>query len=146
MNPASTDELVEIVENLMGASYDKVSDEGKVLACDLAQTELEWSLPQTDSFRLYWIVQRARRHLVYILLCETAHKFRFKEIHLHNRFKQYHQLVELMDDEFQKAIDARPLDFDHLASNTTDGAFGLYVTSGFNYNYAGEDLTYRNWE
>lgn len=146
MNPQNTDGLVEIIENLMGASYDKVSDEGKSLACELAQSELTWSLPQTDSFKLYWIVQRARRHLVYVLLVESAHKFRFKEIHLHNRFKHYHQLITMMDKEFLQAIEDRPLDFDHLASTNVEGAFGLYVSGGFHYNYAGEDLTYRNWE
>ena len=146
MNLANKDKLVEVIENLVGASYDKVSDEGKALACELAQSELAWSLPQSNSFRVYWIVQRARRHLMYILLCESAHKFRFKEIHLHNRFKHYHQLIKQMDNEFMEVIEERPLDFDHLTSTNTNGVFGLYLTSGFNYNYAGEDLSYRSWE
>jgi len=138
----SNDEIVELIKTLVGATYDKVSDEGFEQAAQRAQDELKWSVPESDATKCYWIIERARRHLLYILLVESAHKFRFKEIHLHNRFAQYYKLLEFMDKEFLRAIEENATLFD----TGTYGHFGSYLTNGFVYDFYGNDHTYDGWK
>ena len=138
---SNIDELVSIIQKLMGASYNTVSDEGFEQACRQALAELEWSLPCTDSKKGYWITERARRHVIYVLLVESAHKFRFKEIHLHNRFKHYHALIQMMDDQIANAIEDNPELFD---IGTYSDIF-FYITNGFEYDYNRNSLEYGRW-
>lgn len=133
--------LVDIVKSLMGASYNLVSSVGFEQATQQALDELKWTLPCTDSTKGFWIVERSRRHVIYTLLVESAHKFRFKEIHLHNRFAQYFQLMKMMDGEFAKAIEKNPMLFDC----DTYEHFGSYLTNGFVYDFYGNDHTYDGW-
>ena len=142
MTIATVDDLVDIVKNLMGASYNVVSDDGFEQAVQQALDELHWTLPCTDSKKGYWIVERSRRHVIYILLVESAHKFRFKEINLHNRFKHYFDLIKMMDAQFAKAIESNPLLFDCDVYEN----FGSYITAGFVYDFYGNDHTYDRWE
>lgn len=135
------DALTAIVKNLMGASSSNVSDDGFSAAISQALAELKWTLPCDDSLKCYWITERARRHVTYVLLVESAHKFRFKEIHLHNRFKHYHDLIKLMDKQFEDAIENDPTLFDV----GTFGEIAIYLTSGFNYDYFGNDMSYSEW-
>ena len=139
---ASKDELIDIVKKLMGSSYNVVSTDGFEQAVQQALDELKWTLPCTDSQKGYWITERARRHVIYVLLVESAHKFRFKEIHLHNRFAHYFQLIKMMDDQFTKAIDSNLILFDC----DTYEHFGSYLTNGFVYDFYGQDHTYDGWK
>lgn len=144
MSILSTIELVVIIKELVGATYDKVSAPGFTLAAERAQQELSWTIPVADSKKEYWIVERSRRHLVYILLVESAHKFRFKEIHLHNRFAHYFKLLTLMDKEFEKAMDANPSFFE--VDEGVGSSLFTYITPGFTYDWTGVDLTYmKGW-
>jgi len=134
-------DLVSIVKNMMGASYNAVSDDGFDRACQHALDELNWTLPCSHSKKGYWITERARRHVIYVLLVESAHKFRFKEIHLHNRFAHYHKLIMLMDEEFAKALEDDIELFD--VGRYPDVAY--YLSPGFQYDYYGRDATYHRW-
>lgn len=141
MTIASIDELVEVVDTLVGASYDKVSDEGKEHACNQALQELRWSLPNTNDFQCHWIIERARRHFCFVLLVESAHKFRFKQIHLQNRFAQYHQLIKMMDAQFAEALENNMDEFDFGTYSNAEDLF-IYLTPGFQYDYSGVDISY----
>lgn len=131
-------ELIQFVKNTMGASYEKVSDDGFKNACKQAQAELNWSLPINNSFKEFWLTERTKRYVTYILLFESAHKFQYKKINLQHRFKHYFQLLELMDDHFKQAIEDNPTEFD----TSTGTQLAIYLSSGFSYDIDGEDVTY----
>ena len=137
---ALTDEaaLIEFVKDTMGASYAKVSDDGFKRAVTQAQAELHWALPLSDSFKEFWLVERTKRYITYILLFESAHKFQYKKISLQHRFNHYKQLLELMDNEFLKALEDNPELFD----TGTWPNLSFYLTNGFQYDNDGTDLTY----
>ena len=131
-------ELIQFVKDTMGTSFTKVSEAGFSRAVTQATSELNWSLPCTDSFKQFWLIERTKRYLTYILLFESAHKFQYKKISLQHRFLHYKQLLELMDAEFTKAIEDNPMKFD-----TSSGTqLAIYLTNGFVYDSDGEDLTY----
>ncbi|RLI01786.1 hypothetical protein DRO30_03600, partial [Candidatus Bathyarchaeota archaeon] len=54
-------------------------------ACDDASKETGWSFPVSGDFKIFWIKQRAKRHLFFYLLTESAHKFKFEQINLQHR-------------------------------------------------------------
>ena len=131
-------ELVQFVKDMMGASYEKVSDDGFKHAVTQAQAELQWSVPLSNSFQEYWMVERTKRFVTYILLFESAHKFQYKKISLQHRFKHYKDLLEIMDTEFLRAIEDNPENFD----TSTGTVLCFYLTNGFQYDSDGTDLTY----
>ena len=147
MAVASREELIQAVKTLMGASFDKVSDEGFNQACMNAEAELGWTYPISDARKSYWMVERAKRHVVYILMVESAHKFQYKQIHIEHRFKHYIQLIERMDQEFAQAIEDFPELFDEmLTSGLGVGVLGIYNGPGYIYDELGRDLTYLDRE
>ena len=92
-----------------------------------AESELGWSLPQTAAFRVYWLRERATRHLLHFLCIGSARKFRAEGYHLHQRYKHYTSLVESMDKLLDKAIADNPHEF-----------------AGVDTNKLGEDTTYQS--
>lgn len=134
----SEQELVKFVQTIMGASYNKLSDDSFKAACKLAQMELHWSLPLTDDRKEYWLIERSKRYVIYILLTESAHKFQYKKIYLQQRFANYLKLLELMDKQFADALESMPDLFD----TGTWPDLCYYITNGFNYDFDGTDLTY----
>jgi hypothetical protein len=137
---ADQDELIETVQVLLGDSYDKISGDGYEKACVQAETELGWTFPLADARKCYWLVERARRHTIYVLMVESAHKFQYKQIHLEHRFNHYIKLVERMDAEFVKALEDFPELFDGIDGGYDD--FAYYINPGFVYNSLGRDITY----
>lgn len=136
-------ELISFVKDLMGASYEKVSSNGFQKAYTHASSELRWSIPTSNSFREFWIIERTKRYVTGILLFESAHKFQYKKINLQHRFQQYFKLLEMYDAEFYKAIEDNPMSFDNLDIEGISGAIlGSYLTTGFQYDTDGEDVTY----
>ena len=135
-------ELLVAVKELMGASFDKVSDEGFDRAGGQAELELRWPYPITDAQREYWQIERCKRHVIYVLYVEAAHKFQYKQIHMEHRHKQYHIMLQKMDEDFSKAID------DNMALFADIGAswerFSYTVDAGFLYDDTGRDVTYLN--
>ena len=138
MSVTSVDNVIEQIENLMGASVSLVSDDGKEQSVTQTLTELGWTLPITDDFKSYWVIERTKRHFLYILMLEQAHKFRYKQIHLNQRFDHYIKMIEKADDDFQMAINDNPEKFP--TANTTWAAD--FIPAGFLYDQLGRDLTY----
>ena len=132
------EQLVSFVKDVMGASYAKVSNDGFKRAVSQAKAELHWDFPLTDAFKEFWMVERTKRFVTYILLFESAHKFQYKKISLQHRFAHYMQLLTMMDQQFKEALEDNPDIFDTGTwSNLT-----FYLTNGFQYDTDGEDLTY----
>lgn len=132
------EELVLFSQNLMGGSSTKVSDDGFEEAAKQTEKELRFAYPVTDSTKSFWMVERMRRHLLYILMVESAHKFQYKQIHIEHRFKHYIQLIEKCDRDFLKAAD----DFPELFETGTWDDFAYYLGPGFVYDSLGRDITY----
>ena len=138
------DELIETIKKLMGASFDKVSDDGFQQSSSQAEAELMWSYPVEDARKCYWLVERTRRHVMYVLMVESAHKFQYKQIHLEHRFKHYIQLIENLDILFAKAIEDFPELFEELldAQSLGAGVLGIMINPGYIYDALGRDITY----
>ena len=131
-------ELISFTTNLLGASSDKVSTAGFTQAASQTELELKFTYPVTDERKSYWMVERMRRHLLYILMVESAHKFQYKQIHLEHRFKNYILLIEKADADWLAAADNFPDLFD---TGTYDN-FAYYLEPGFVYTHLGRDITY----
>lgn len=129
--------LIATTKSLMGGSFDKVSDSGYEQSAIQSEIELSATYPITDSILSYWAVERTRRHVIYVLMVESAHKFQYKQIHLEHRFKHYIQLIEKMDHEWLEAMEDNP---DLFGSSYSD--FSYYLQTGFVYDALGRDITY----
>lgn len=139
MSISSQTDLVDMTRNLMGGSVERVSDEGYDEATAQVEREIGiTSYPVTDDTLCYWAVERLRRHVTYILMVESAHKFQYKQIHIEHRFKHYIQLIDKMDKEWENAMDDNP----HLFGSTFT-TFCSLLDPGFVYDSLGRDITYK---
>jgi hypothetical protein len=136
----TVEEIVVAIETLLSSST-ILTEEGKVYAVDAALSELNWTLPQTDSAKVWWITKRALRHACYILWVASAQKFKYKQVNLQHRFEHYSKLIADMDREFEKALSSEPSLFSGV---DTYKMFGSVVGAGFCYDTIGNDLTYEN--
>ena len=109
-------------------------------ALDDASRETGWDFPVTVAFKIYWIKQRAKRHIFFYLMSESAHKFKYKQINLQHRFEHYKEIIKNMDTEFKEVMEERP---DMFANVDPFKMFGTKVDAGFSYvPQTGEDQTY----
>lgn len=104
----NTDDFLDGIKLRMGGNADNVSEEGLTVAIETALDELGWTIPVVHPLKVFWAYQRAVRHAVYILMVESAHKFRYKEIFLQNRFSHYKSMIDDMDKSFKEAKDENP--------------------------------------
>lgn len=109
-------------------------------ACDDASNDTGLTFPVTNKTAIYWMKQRAKRHLHFYLASETAHKFKYKQINLNQRFEHHWKMVQDMDkrwDAIQDQILAE------LAGVDSYELFGTKVDAGFAYEHqTGRDITY----
>lgn len=141
---ADMDTLLEQVRPLVGTAWDLVEEASREQAANQALDELGWSLPVTEPKRCYWTVERTKRHMLYTLLVQHAERFRYKQIHLQQRFDNYFRLISQADEALADAIENDmgglfPLDMD-LAGFAENGF--MYNPAGFVYDQLGRDLTY----
>lgn len=108
-------------------------------AADDAINEFELSFPVSEQLLVYWVKRRAKRHLFFYLLTESAHKFKFEQINLQHRFDHYSKIVELEDKSFSEFMEERP---DLFAGVDSFKMFGTKVDAGFAYDSIGRDITY----
>jgi len=131
------DKLKEEVKNLTTYLEDPTDYENALAD---AYRETGWTVPITSGFQLVWIKQRARRHLFFMLMSESAHKFKYDKINLQDRFKHYSALVKMMDEKFAKAITDNPTEF---AGVDAYKLFGTVSSTGLAYEpITGRDITY----
>ena len=115
-------------------------DDDYTNAINDAQNETGWTLPVSGDFKEYWIKTRAKRHLFFYLLSESAHKYKVKQINLQHRFEHYNILVKEMDEKFMLVVDENPEQFLTVDVETM---FGSKIDAGFAYeSQTGTDLTY----
>ena len=109
-------------------------------ACDDASREIGWAFPVSGDFKVFWMKTRAKRHLFFYLLSESAHKFKVKQISLHQRFEHYDKMIDRMDQQFLAVQEMRP---DEFADVESINLFGTVISAGFQYEpQTGIDTTY----
>jgi len=134
------DEFVDLLRQEVKGLKKYLVSEDYLNAIDDAIKETGWSLPVTDVFNIYWLKHRAKRHLFFYLQSESAHKFKYKQINLQNRFSHYDKLVERMDKDWEGIQEARPEKFANVSALKL---FGTKIDAGYAYSpQTGEDLTY----
>lgn len=118
-------------------------------AVDIASWETGWSLPVTKNFRCYWMLERAKRACISMMCFATAHKFKFKQINLNQRFDHYHAMLKEMDKQFAAAKQENPAEF--LESVIADmaledklTALGYYIPFYGDYTPAGNFPAHRS--
>lgn len=105
-----------------------------------AQAETGWTLPQDEAIKLFWLKKRTKRHLFFYLYTESAHKFKYKQINLQQRFEHYKEAIKGMDEEFVAFQEDRP---DLFGDVEPFHAFGTKIDAGFGYEgQTGKDITY----
>lgn len=137
---ASLDELVEVLKLKFGVTSDSLTDDAYEDAARSAMKELGWALPIAHPLKEFWVVERATRHSIFILMIESARKFRYKQIHLQNRFEHYNKVLTLLDAQFAEAKKENPelfadsvfVDSDTLCNWIT------YIPNAREYNYLGK--------
>lgn len=111
-------------------------------ACNDAARETDWSFPVTTNFKILWMKNRAKRHLFFYLYSESAHKFKYEQINLNQRFDHYDKIIKRMDEDFAAALEANPEEF---AGAEAYELFGTKSDAGFQYDpITGKDITYND--
>lgn len=119
------------------ASYLEAAD--YTTAIDQAEEELGWTLPQTNTERIYWLRERSLRHLFFSLMSESAHKFKFEQVNLNQRFEHYRSLIRDLDKQFKEAKEENPSLF---AGVSATQLFGSKIDAGFSSDFLGRDTSY----
>jgi hypothetical protein len=139
------DDLLDLLPTeVKGLSNYLVTEDYENAVTD-ASNETGWAFPITGSdatqtsFMEYWIKYRAKRHLFFYLMSESAHKFKYDVISLNQRFDHYALILKTMDAAWEKFMAENPeLFFTGDAANW----FCTKIDAGFAYNEVGEDITY----
>jgi hypothetical protein len=138
---ASADELVDLIEIQLSTLATLITVDGYTLVCDQAAQELGWSYPMTSPTKIFWMVKRATRHAMYLLLVASANKFKYKQVNLQHRFEHFQKLIADMDKEFEAAL---ATDTAIFAGVDSFRMFGTKIDAGFAYDLVGGDVTYNS--
>lgn len=134
----TVDQLSLKIRVSMGSSKELLEPEEYNFASSQALNELGWSLPINDPKRIYWIIERGKRHSLDILRTQAANKFRYKDLSLNHRFNHYNSLINDLDAKFEKALDTDP---DLLGISDMFMVFGTYIENGIVYDQYGNDIS-----
>ena len=132
------DNLIETLDLLVGSVSETVNEDQKIAAIQQALSELHWSVPNINEDQCYWIIERSRRHVLYLVAIVHAQKFQYKQIRLNQRFNHYFKLIEKMDEDYSSAIENNP----GLFPGNSGAWLTTYLPCDFVYVQAGKDLTY----
>lgn len=108
-------------------------------AVDDAERETGFTLPTTDAFHIQWLKNRTKRHLLFYFLTQSVSKFKFKQINLHQIFEHAKAMLEMMDKEYEKALEEFMYEF---AGASPIHMFSHKIDAGFAYDATGNDITY----
>ncbi len=126
----STDDFIEGIKLRMGGNAVNLTEDGLGVAAETALNELGWSIPVDHPLKIFWAYQRGVRHSVFILMVESAHKFRYKEIFLQNRFAHYKAMIDDMDKAFEKVKEDNPELFPdsiYMDDDTITSSLSFYI-------------------
>lgn len=141
----SVDEVIDQVTPLIGSVWSDFDSNQQEAMVQQALDELMMALPETHAKRCFWIIERTKRHGLYRVVVTQAERFRYKQIHLQQKFDNYFRLISQADEAFAEAMKNDisgifPID---LVDAETFAANGFWVNpAGFVYDELGRDLTY----
>lgn len=140
----SREDLQEMVYLRLGESgallkgEDYFDEEHEVgLAVDTAIRELGLAFPLSNDTKEYWAIERGKRHSYDIIRSSSARKFRYKQIHLNQRFDHFDRLIDKMDESFAYALET-----DAGLSGISGMLYIHYIKPGFVYDKYGRDITH----
>lgn len=133
------DQMVIRIEQEFKSLKSKITAQDIENAIDDAETETGWSLPETNNEKSHWFKRRVKRHLFHYLLTEAAHKFKFEQINLQQRFEHYRILIR---DEDRAWVNWAEANTHLLAGVNVRELFGTLIGAGFQYDLIGQDTTY----
>ncbi len=135
------EEMIDLVAREIKSLSTNFVVEDYEAAVDDAERDTSFTLPTSTAFQIKWLKERVKRHLFFMLYTESAHKFKVKQISLHQRFDHYGKLIWGMDTKFDKALEEEIYQF---AGVQPTQAFGHRLGAGFAYDKnTGEDITYQ---
>lgn len=137
MSIQDLDDFIDQTSIELGSLVSKVAVDAFERCSDKVYDEVRWKYPITDPFKSYWYLERGKRHLIQIFLIESAHKFKYKQIHLNQRFDHYLLLLKKMDEDFLRAVEENPEVFPTPAGGVS---FPAYIANTFTYDFLGRSL------
>ena len=136
----TSSEIVETLKIEIKGLSDAFVPDDYLKAIEAADRDTGWSAPYAGSFKEKWTLLRAKRHLFFAMLSESAHKFKYKQINLQHRFDHYRELVKDLEEAWVLAQEEHPAEF---AGVEAYEMFGQKVDAGFATEpHTGQDLTY----
>ena len=136
MSILDLDDLVERVQISLGTSASLFQEAELEFCCEQAVLELGTSFPIEKSALQLWIIERAKRHSLDILRIQSAHRFKYKQLSLNDRFNHYNALIQDMDAKFENALNTDP----DLLNIPFSGVMGFYIRNGFVYDKFGNSM------
>ena len=138
----SKDRFVSLLEREVKGLTSYLDSQDYKNAADDAARETGFSFPVAEGFATLWMKDRAKRHLFFYLLTESAHKFKYEQINLQHRFDHYRNIIEYMDKKYSEALEEYAYEF---AGATAINMLGTKIDAGFAYeSQTGRDLTYQD--
>ena len=131
--------MINVIKEEIKGLSSRLEEEDYVNAVNDAARETGWPLPVSGDTKIKWFKERAKRHIFFMLLSESAHKFKFKQYNLQHRFEHYRSIIRTMDREYINAIEEHPEKFANVSASQL---FGHKIDAGFKYDNVGRDLTY----
>ena len=133
-------ELITVVtQELMGLA-DRFETHDFTNAVDKAENETGWTMPVSTDFKILWMQQRVKRHLIEAYLFQVADKFDYKQAKLSQRYKNFSDMLKTLDDDFKEIQEQNVAEF---ANVDTYKMFGTKIDAGFvTEAETGRDLTY----
>ena len=136
----TTNQMMTLLEKEVKGLTSYLDSDDYSNACDDASRETGFTFPVADGFQTLWMKSRAKRHIFFYLLTESAHKFKYEQINLQHRFEHYRNIIKYMDEEYEKAIEEYAFEF---AGVSAVNALGTKIDAGFAYeSQIGRDRTY----
>lgn len=143
---ADATELKARLAALMGSTWSSLGSTTQDGVIAQAFEELGWAFPISVSRKAYWMIERCKRHALYLALIAQAERFQYKQIKLQHKFDNYFKVVSAMDAAFAEAMEEEAVLMDISALDEATSALlvkgFLANPAGFVYNQIGEDLTY----
>lgn len=112
-------------------------------AVEAAVRETGYAATSTNGTKINWLVERSKRFIFFMLLSESAHKFKVKQYSLHHRFEHYRDIIKYMDEQYQQYLLDMPVDPDtpvHIGGMKIDAGFQYDVDTGLDTTYSDENV------
>ncbi len=129
--------------DLLRGEDPKDEDHDVAYAVGSAILELDLSFPLSNRTLEFWAFERGKRHAYDIIRSSAAKKFRYKQIHMQQRFEHFSVMIDKMDADYMYALETDSVLMNHVGILSGRGEkFFTYIRAGFVYDQFGNDVTY----